>query len=460
MRRSLIALVLLSACGGSTISGDDPQNDGATTSDTDVVSDSSTPLTDTTVPMENLVPCEVESIVTAQCGTCHGSTPKFGAPMALVTREDFMKASPTKPDRKVWEEVKARINLPADTVGRMPQKPNPPLDAASLATMNAWLDGGSPARSMDCAKPDTGPVTDTAPPVDGGTKPLSCTPDIAVRGKSKWAMPKDTRDIYTCYGFDYPSAMKKHIIGIAPKIDNPKIVHHVLLMQHTASVSGTPTACSEGSIARYRMLYGWAPGVGSFEMPAAAGLPAESGTTHFVVQIHYNNVTGLAGELDDSGFDLCSTSTLRPNDADIMAFGSRSFTINPKSKLDITASWTIPGTIPEVHAIGAFPHMHQLGKKITTTLHKKAGGTADLGSDLAFDFNNQYFDVLGDVVIKSGDTVKTNCVWENPTDRTVRWGENTDDEMCFSFTMYYPKVTSSLWSWGAPAFLSSTTVNP
>ncbi len=461
MRRSLTLLVsLLAACGGSTTVGDDPQ-DGATTSDTDVTSDSGVPGSDTSIPPNEAVPCDVEEVITPACGTCHGSTPKFGAPMPLVTHADFLKAAPSDPSKKVWEVVKERINLPADSVGRMPQKPNAPLNATQLATMNAWLSSSLATRTGDCVKPGPdGGTTDTAPPTDGGSTTLKCTPDIAVRGKSKWSMPKDTRDVYTCYGFDYPSAMKKHIVGIAPKIDNPKIVHHVLLMQHTSSVSGTPTPCSEGSIARYRMLYGWAPGVGSYEMPAAAGLPAESGTTHFVVQIHYNNVGALGGEVDDSGFDLCSTSTLRPNDADIMAFGSRSFTINPKSKLDITASWTIPGSIPEVHAIGAFPHMHGLGKKIQTTLVRKAGGTADLGADLAFDFNNQYFAPLGDVVIKSGDTVKTNCVWENPTDRTVKWGENTDDEMCFSFTMYYPKVTSSLWSWGAPAFLSSTTVNP
>ena len=143
-----------------------------------------------------------------------------------------------------------------------------------------------------------------------------------------------------------------------------------------------------------------------------------------------------------------------------MAFGSQKFTINPKSKLDITASWDLIGSVGEIHAIGSFPHMHQRGKKIQTTLLRKAGGTADLGTDLAFDFNNQYFAPLGDVLIKPGDTIKTNCVWENTGGTTVKFGENTDDEMCYSFTMYYPKVKSALWSWMAPALLSSTTVNP
>lgn len=460
MRRLLLASFLV-ACGSST-STDSTDNGDAVVTDSELVNDEGV-ATDTSTPSSGSLPCDVEPILASACGTCHGTTPLFGAPMSLTAASDLQKPSPTDPTKKVWETVKTRINLPADSVGRMPQKPNAALSPTQLATMNAWLSGGAPARmpsGSGCTKPgeDTGVVTDSALP-DAPPTTLSCTPDIKVRGASKWAMPKDTRDVYTCYGFEYPTAMKRHIVGIMPKIDNAKIVHHVLLMQSDTTVSSTPTACSEGSIARYRMLYGWAPGVGSFEMPAAAGLPAEAGTTHYVVQVHYNNVSALAAEADDSGFDLCSTATLRPNDADIMAFGSRSFTINPKSKLDITSTWTT-SMIPDVHIIGAFPHMHQLGKRIQTTLHRKAGGTADLGKDLAFDFNNQFFESLGDVLVKSGDTVKTNCVWENATDRTVKFGENTDDEMCFSFSMYYPKVKSALWSWSAPAFLASTAINP
>lgn len=454
--RRFILVALLAGCGGSSSANVD---DSGAVDDEGVLNDS------TMTPPAGSFPCDVGPILTEKCNKCHGATPQFGAPMSLANASDLQRASVSDPSKRVFEKVKERINLPADAVGRMPQKPNPALSATELATMNAWLSASAPERTTDCTDPDGGgsesgadsSVTDTANADAPST--LKCTPDIAVRGASKWTMPKDSRDIYTCYGFEYPTAMKKHITGIAPKIDNPKIVHHVLLMEHTATVSSTPFKCDQGSIATYRMLYGWAPGVGSYELPPEAGLPAESGTTHFVVQVHYNNVLALSGEVDDSGFDLCSTTTLRPNDADVMAFGSRSFTINPKSKADITATWTIPSTVGNINVIGAFPHMHQLGKQITTTLLMKAGGTADLGKDLAFDFNNQFFQPLN-VPVKIGDTVSTRCIWENPTDRTVRWGENTDDEMCFSFSMYYPKVTTAIWSWMAPSQLSSTKPTP
>jgi hypothetical protein len=463
MRRFLF-IAFVAGCGGST-SGDADNN----TTDSNVTLNDEGVVVDTSMPPSGALPCDVEPILTAKCGSCHGATPQFGAPMSLTNASDLQRASVSNPSKRVYEMVKERINLPADAVGRMPQKPNAPLSASELATMNAWLSSGAPERTTDCPGPgmDTGVATDSMTTTDTGTtvdappSTLKCTPDINVRGATKWTMPKDTRDVYTCYGFDYPTSMKKHIIGIAPKVDNPKIVHHVLLMEHTASVSSTPFKCSEGSIATYRMLYGWAPGVGSYELPPEAGLPtADSGVTHFVVQIHYNNVLALGGEVDNSGFDLCSTTTLRPNDADIMAFGSRSFTINPKSKLDITASWATSTTVGDIRVIGAFPHMHQLGKQISTVVAHKAGGTSDLGKDLAFDFNNQFFQPLPNILVKQGDTVKTRCVWENPTDRTVTWGENTDDEMCFSFTMYYPKVKGLVWSWMLPSQFAKTEPTP
>lgn len=422
----------LVGCGGSTV------DEGSPTTDSGVTTNPDSAVT------ASALPCDVDAVLETQCRSCHGATPKSGAPMSLVTLDEL---------RKNAAKVKERINLPADTVGRMPQKPNAPLSAADLGVLNAWLDGGTPARTTDCTGSDAG--VEDAPPA----KPLSCTPDLKVRGGSKWTMPKDSRDIYTCYGFDLTTTAKKHIVGVAPAIQNPKIVHHILLMQSDTAVSPTPTPCSEGAISSYRMLYGWAPGVGSFELPKEAGLPANSGTTHYVVQVHYNNIAALAGETDDSGFDLCTTETLRPNDADILAFGSLNFTINPKTTHNITASLTMPSYLPTVHAIGAFPHMHQLGKKISTTLHRPDGTTVDLGTDNAFDFSNQFFTPLADVVIKPGDTVKTNCIWENPTERTVRYGENTEDEMCYSFTMYYPKISLSAWRWAAPAALAKTTIN-
>jgi len=394
------------------------------------------------------LPCEVDAIVGRACQSCHGSTPMFGATMPLDQRVDFLAQSPSEPSKKVWQTVKDRVHRAPDAAGRMPQKPNAPLSANDLATLDKYFADGLPAASCN------GTSSDPKQPT------VSCKPDVAVRPGTPWSMPKTVRDEYVCYGFDYEVTAKRHVTGILPTVQNPKIVHHILLMQAEDSVSSTPMPCAEFSIARYRMLYAWAPGVGGFELPKEAGLPAETGKTHYVVQIHYNNTQELDGQTDTSGFDLCSTNELRANDADVLAFGSAKFEIPAKSRHDITARWVVPPSIPELHAIGAFPHMHGLGTFIGTTLMPKGGGTAvDLGTDPRFDFNNQFFATLPNVTLKSGDVVETRCVWENPRSEPVTWGENTDDEMCFSFTLYYPKVKVDPWSWGLPSFLSTTEVN-
>src|SRR5262249_47797092 len=149
-------------------------------------------------------------------------------------------------------------------------------------------------------------------------------------------------DTYVCYGLDVPVSAKRQVIGFAPRIDAQAVVHHVSLLQADTSVSPTPAPCPPlGAEGNWKTLWGWAPGVTDFEMPPEAGFPMD-GVTHFVVQIHYSNPAALAGQTDTSGFELCTTSTLRPNDADIMAFGTVDFSIPAHGSLDVTCNVQVP----------------------------------------------------------------------------------------------------------------------
>jgi hypothetical protein len=184
------------------------------------------------------------------------------------------------------------------------------------------------------------------------------------------------------------------------------------------------------------------------DLPAAAGFPEDSGTTHYVVQIHYNNVAGLSGETDTSGMDLCATTQLRANDADVVAFGSERFSIPPHGTLDITCSYSV-GQIPQpVTVFAAMPHMHKLG----TLIASKTATGVDLGQKDPFSFQSQAW-VPVTATLGAGDVVKTRCAWNNDTDSTVTFGEKTSDEMCYSFTMYYPRIPN-LPNWALPATTS------
>src|SRR5262249_27345190 len=123
-------------------------------------------------------------------------------------------------------------------------------------------------------------------------------------------------------------ASKKHVIALGPMIDNHAIVHHVVLFQANDSMLGDPQPCGI-SVGR-KWITHWAPGGGNFELPPEAGFPVD-GTTHWVLQVHYNNAKGLSGQSDESGYQLCETDELRPHDAGVVAFGSVKFAIPPRA---------------------------------------------------------------------------------------------------------------------------------
>lgn len=387
------------------------------------------------------LPCDVEAVLKSNCQSCHAATPKFGAPMPLVTYADLTADAKSDASKKVYELVGERIH---DDAHPMPQAPNPRLDAADTAALDEWIADGAPAASEDCGSGGAGGF---------GPTPISCTPDLALEPATSFTMPTNTDDIYICYGFDVSSDQKRQVTAFVPRVVNPKIVHHIVLFESDAPVPAEPTPCSLSGAQNSRIVSVWAPGGEAFELPKEAGIPLE-GTTHYMVQVHYNNLTHLVGETDNSGFDLCTTTDLRPNDADILAFGTFNFEIPAHGSLDVTCNFTIPAGFPPTHVIGVMPHMHKLGTAIATVIQPAGGGPArDLGGRVPWDFNSQYWSKY-DEVVQGGDSVKTQCAWSNNTDQAVTWGEDTEDEMCFSFTAYYPKITVAQWQWALPSYIS------
>jgi hypothetical protein len=106
--------------------------------------------------------------------------------------------------------------------------------------------------------------------------------------------------------------------------------------------------------------------------------------------------------------------------------------------------------------------MHKLGTEMTTQLLTGGAGVpTDMGTITGWNFNTQaWLPILGDgtgggAVTKKGDVIRTQCTWKNTTGATVNFGEKTADEMCYSFTTYYPRVAAPYWSWALPAAASN-----
>jgi len=425
-RRSLFLSAVV-ACGGGT--ADTPSNPDAN------------PGVGPRGVAGGALPCDVDALLAARCRSCHSDPPKFGAPMPLVSHADLTGGGTS---RKVHDKVLQRI---ADDAAPMPPPPNARLTDAERKVLLDWVAAGAPAGTEACGTPPPGSIDPR----------LTCNADLVIAPSQPWTMPADRADEYVCWGVDLTRPDPTHVVGFAPRIDNTKIVHHVVVYESPTSVSSTPQPCPSGGSLLWRMVFGWAPGSQALELPKEAGFPiATRGATHWVVQMHYSNIQGLSGEKDSSKVALC-TSAPRPNEADVIAFGTQNINLAARPPAGgverRSCSITVPRELAGIRMFAAMPHMHKLGVEMSTVL-KRGATTLDLGTMPLFDFNNQAWLPI-DATTQANDVITTTCGWRNTTGAPVRFGEETSDEMCYSFTMYYPKVRSALFSWATPALLAS-----
>ena len=426
-------------CAPPEVSGGDlmsPGSDGTMKSGTGTGGSSGD---GTATPTRTGLPCDVDALLRTRCQTCHGESPSAGASSKLVSWEDLH--APYK-DAKILDAVKARVH--AET---RPMPPNPRLTPPELAVLDAWIDAGAPKSDATCT--NDGPR---------GPQPLACDGiKTALKPSTPFVMGANAPlDQYVCFGVDVDRAQKHHLVAGAPIVDNKNILHHILVFQSDKAVDPTPKACDATASAAWVMVGGWAPGGSNLELPPEAGFPEEPGKTHYVVQLHYNNAQNRTGDTDSSGFELCATDKLRANDAGIVAFGSMRFDIPPRATHSIVCSY--PWLHGDVTFTSAQPHMHKHGASLLTERVPNAGlGKAEvIAEQKVFDFESQVgFKVSGKA--KRGDVIRTRCAWKNASDAVVKWGEGTDDEMCFNFLTYYPKV-ASLFSWAQPSAVASCKV--
>jgi hypothetical protein len=250
-------------------------------------------------------------------------------------------------------------------------------------------------------------------------------------------------DQYMCFGVDVASDKKQHIVALAPKIDNAKILHHILVFQTEKSFPTTPEPCGAFGASEWKLITGWAPGGNNFELPKEAGFPAGPGTTHWVFQMHYNNGQGLADQEDQSGYEICETDQLRPNDAGMIAFGSVKFTIPANApKYTWTCDYELDDRYKDVKIFGALGHEHKRGLAVSTVRLPGGSGAPELIAKTdPYNFEKQdVVPIEPQKAVKPGDVLRTSCTWKNTDPNEVTWGEGTGDEMCFNFFTYYPAI--------------------
>jgi hypothetical protein len=375
--------------------------------------------------------CDALAVLRTGCQECHSANVESTAPMPLDTYADLMKPAVTDTSKKVYELVSLRIH---DTEKPMPEPPRT-LTAEQLAALDSWIAGGAqPGPDESCTTaiptpdltPDAG--TDLEEPPVAAEWPADCEEIHKITvGNNQGHVVRAGVEEHPQFYFDAPwGADPVQAVAIRPITDNKKVLHHWILYES----GGTGGGAAGG-----KFLSGWSPGKdGMRTFPEDIGMYLPGGKQVLRLDTHYYNKGGTTDQTDQSGVEICITRHFRKNTAGTYAFGTLSISLPPGRDTPITAKCTVTGG--PVYLLNSSPHMHKLG--YWAQFWKTSGGQQTMLQDTAFNFEFQEGKALDRVQLNAGDTVTTVCKYKNDTGATVRFGQNTENEMCFNFALYYP----------------------
>jgi hypothetical protein len=198
----------------------------------------------------------------------------------------------------------------------------------------------------------------------------------------------------------------------------PTGTHHTLLFRGVTSAN---------------IIYASGVGTGELMFPPGKGFKVPSGTA-LGLQLHIYN-TGDEPLSGTSGIEVVEMDPADVTDeVDLFLPGPKNLSIPPteNAKQSGTCTVTKPYSV-----FALFPHMHQLGTHMKTTL--TVSGVPQTLFDDAYDFEHQAVLRFDPIQLSVGDKIDTECTWNNTTGGTVGYGESSTTEMCYSILYRFPR---------------------
>ena len=211
------------------------------------------------------------------------------------------------------------------------------------------------------------------------------------------------------------------------------------------------------------VFHAWAIGGGSFYLPDNVGIDIggdEIDTIKYVLlDTHYDNPTNKEGIIDSSGLKIWYTPTLREYSAGVLQLG---LTLETPMNLWPPISQFIPPGIERavdyaycfsdcledglngnesVYAFANMLHSHLLGREMVLRHIRNGKELRPLDMNVAYDFNyQQMIPFTEHTEILPGDELILECVYDSTERNSTTYnGPTTEDEMCLSYLMVYPK---------------------
>jgi hypothetical protein len=255
---------------------------------------------------------------------------------------------------------------------------------------------------------------------------------------------------YRCFVIDDVPDDDYYVTSMQPVIDNMSMSHHVVLYSaRESSITDDHRApegfdCINGE--EFQVITGfvggWAPGDLPVQLPEGVAMKFDGGQP-LILQMHYFDPgTVPAGTADHPGYAF-KTTTNPTTVASFETWGTYSFNIPAGDDAYEATSSDTTNSRKDLTIYSVWPHMHLLGWEAKLSITPPEG-EEDCLVDGRYNFNNQvpyYF--KEPYKAPAGSTVDFTCTFNNSESnpdlvgepKDTRYGERTDEEMCFFFAL-------------------------
>ena len=296
----------------------------------------------------------------------------------------------------------------------------PPVAApnAGANTANAGASGPTLAAAGSGAMP---PSTIPAPEPAGppGLQEDSRTGEVVFRTE-----PIDLKagdESYMCYAVTVPQNLV--VDGFSKPAQ--KYVHHAQFVKTLLPEANGTFVCKEQFKLTWIPIFLAGNGASELRFDEGVGHVLPAGT-QLMLQTHLFNTSDQPAKLS---VEIRMHKSLSPNPMPVTpwAIGSGEIKVPPRQAGSAQNICTQSGP---VEVVAVFPHMHQLGRKMTVEVGKSMDTMRSLYARDPFDFDDQHMEKMK-FKLEASDLLRVTCDFSvNPGDQEVVWGESSTDEMC------------------------------
>ncbi|MCO4747849.1 MAG: hypothetical protein KC912_23840 [Proteobacteria bacterium] len=378
----------------------------------------------------------VQPILEEHCIRCH--TPEGTGPFDLRDVETVLAVA----DRAVLHAEQGVMPPPTTDPGCRDFQGSErlTLDRREIATLTQWARRdfalGDPADAVSAEVSEPGVLADT----DLEVRIPAYTPTYADEANSG--------NEYRCFALEHGRSEDFFVTALQPIIDQSPILHHMVVgavdrdsLPANFDFANGVDCLDDDMGAIDGMLTAWAPGSEPVVFENGAGIRVGADQV-LMVQMHYfQSGPDTVGLRDASGYAMRTAPSVETELA-MLTLGSVSFRIPAGDEnYTFSESYRAPSAM---RIYGVFPHMHVLGRSYRMWVERDRKDECLLDAE-AYDFHNQLHYLFNEPAeLEAGDEIHWECGWNNSRSNFERihdepqetlYGERTDEEMCFFFTL-------------------------